>query len=259
MWVHNLNPTILKLGFLEVRWYGLVYVLGFFIAVYWLLYLRKKGQLELSKNEIWDFGFYLMLGVLVGSRLFMIFWRPEIYLFKPWNLFKIWEGGMSFHGGFVGIVVMAWYYCKKKNIAFWKMADLLSIPAILVLGLGRIANFINGELIGRKFLGKWCVVFPESDNLCRHPSTLYAAIKRFLVFGWVLILYLKDSFTPGFIFWNMVFFEGLGRIIVDFFRVDPLYFGFTLGQWFSLVMVIVSLWFFYTKYRKDCKKLFRKT
>ncbi len=113
MWTHNLNPTILAIGPLEIRWYGLVYVLGFFLSVYWLRFLVQKKLLALSKDDIWDFVFYLMLGVLIGSRLFMIFWQPDYYLLKPWNLLKIWEGGMSFHGGFVGIVAAAWLYCRK--------------------------------------------------------------------------------------------------------------------------------------------------
>ncbi|MBU0459269.1 MAG: prolipoprotein diacylglyceryl transferase, partial [Nanoarchaeota archaeon] len=255
MYIHNLNPTLLNLGPLEIRWYGLVYVLGFFLSIWWLAYLSKKRKLNLSKNEVWDFAFYLMLGVIVGSRVFMIFWQPDIYLFKPWNLFKIWEGGMSFHGGFVGIVTAGWLFCKKKKLNFWRMADILSVPAIFALALGRVANFINGELVGKIWNGQWCVVFPDYGSECRHPSTLYAAGKRFLVFGWLLFLMLKDKFKPGFIFWNFVFFEGLGRIMVDFYRVDPLYFGFTLGQWFSLVMVLIALFMFIKYYSKDWKKI----
>ncbi|MBR9683526.1 prolipoprotein diacylglyceryl transferase [Candidatus Woesearchaeota archaeon] len=257
MWVHNLNPVLLKLGFLEIRYYGLVYVLGFFISVWWMLYLRKKGKLELSKEGIWDFVFYLMLGVLIGSRVFEIFWEPGIYLRQPWELLMVWHGGMSFHGGLVGIGVAAWLYCKKKKINLGRMADILALPAILALALGRITNFINGELVGRIWSGQWCVVFP-GYNECRHPSTLYAAGKRFLVLGWLVWLSFKDrvlEFRSGFIFWNFVFFEGLGRIIVDFYRENSLWYGFSMGQWFSSVMVVVALVVFFRYYRKDWKKL----
>ena len=255
MYIHNINPTILQLGPLEIRWYGLVYVLGFFLAVYWLDYLRKKNQLELSKEEVWDFVFYLMLGILIGARVFMIFWQPQDFLFKPWNLFKVWQGGMSFHGGFAGSVIAAWWYSKKKNLHFWKIADALSVPAIFTLALGRIANFINGELIGRVWNGNNCVVFPQ-DPACRHPSTIYASGKRFLIFGWLAYLTLKKEFKPGFIFWNLVFFEGLGRIIVDFYREDILYYGFSMGQWFSLIMVVVAVWVFRKYYPREWKKLY---
>jgi phosphatidylglycerol---prolipoprotein diacylglyceryl transferase len=271
MWVHNIDPTILHVGPLEIRWYGLVYVLGFFLAVWWLQYQRKKGRIDLSKDEIWDFLFYLMVGVLIGSRLFEVFWEPAYYLGNPLNLLKIWQGGMSFHGGFVGIVTVAWFYCKKKKLNFWELADIMSIPTIFALALGRIANFINGELAGRIFNGSWCVVFPGYEE-CRHPSTLYAAVKRFTVFGWLVFLSLKNKFkpgrvtsvrdlplspfAPGYIFWNFVFFEGLGRIIVDFYRQDILYYGFSVGQWFSLMMVLAATWMFIKYYPNEWKKIF---
>ncbi len=97
-WTHNLNPVFLELGPLEIRYYGLVYVLGFFFSVFWLQYWRKQGELKLSSDEIWDFTFYCMIGVIIGARLFMVFWDPEIYLKNPLELFMLWNGGMSFHG-----------------------------------------------------------------------------------------------------------------------------------------------------------------
>lgn len=259
MWIHNLNPTIISLGSLEIRWYGLMYVLGFFVAIWWMYFLRKRKELNLSKDEIWDLAFYLMLGVLIGSRLFMIFWQPSVYLLKPWNLLFIWQGGMSFHGGFVGIVLVAWWYCKKKHLNFWKMADILSIPTILALALGRIANFINGELWGRPWNGSWCVNFKNTGggDVCRHPSTLYAAGKRFIIFFWLLYLTFKEKFKPGFIFWNFVLWEGLGRVIVDFYRQNELFFSLSLGQWFSLIMVIVAGWVLIKGYREDLRKIFK--
>ena len=261
MYIHNLNPTLLSLGPLEIRWYGLMYVLGFFLAIGWMYYLRKKGKLELSKDQIWDFAFYLMLGVLIGSRLFEVFWEPMYYLSNPLNFLKIWQGGMSFHGGFVGIVTAAYFYCKKHKLNFWKMADILSIPTLFALALGRIANFINGELIGRPFQGKWCVVFPKYDDLCRHPSTLYAAGKRFIITGWLFILTFWKSFRPGFIFLNFVFWEGLGRFIVDFYRSENIYYfnnTFTMGQILSSIMIVVALYFFIKNHQNDWRKIFSK-
>lgn len=256
MFIHNLNPTLLTLGPLEIRYYGLVYVLGFILSITWLFYLRKKQKLPLTKDQVWDFTFYLLLGVLVGSRLFMVFWQPQTYLLRPWNLLKFWQGGMSFHGGFVGITLAGYWYCKKNNLNLAKMADLLTIPTIFALALGRIANFINGELVGRPSTRPWCTIFPKYDQTCRHPSTLYAAGKRFFVFFWLFFLTFYKQFKPGFIFWNFVFWEGLGRIIVDFYREDLLYFGFSLGQWFSLAMVLTALIIFLKYYREDWKKIF---
>jgi phosphatidylglycerol---prolipoprotein diacylglyceryl transferase len=258
MWIHNLNPTILSLGPLEIRWYGLAYVLGFFLSVWWLHYLSKKGKLNLESDQIWDLLFYLMIGVLVGSRLFEIFWEPQLYLSNFFQIFKVWQGGMSFHGGLVGIVTAALIYCKKHKINFWTIADVMAFPTLFALALGRIANFINGELVGRPFGGKGCVVFPNYDDVCRHPTMLYAAAKRFAIAGGLYFLTLYKNFKPGFIFWNFVFWEGVGRFVVDFYRVDKLFLKLSLGQWFSSVMIIVAIYFFYRNHKEDCKKLFGK-
>lgn len=255
MYTHNLDPILFQLGPLEIRWYGLVYVLGFFLTAWWLQQARKRGKLALSSEEIWDLVFYLMVGVLLGARLFMVFWQPEIYLYRPLNLLKIWEGGMSFHGAFVGVVLAGWLFCRKKKIDFWKIADIASVPAMFALALGRLANFINGELIGRAWNGKWCVVFPDYGDICRHPNMVYSFFQRMAVFGWLVWLSYFKEFKSGFIFWNFVFFEGMGRFIVDFFREDTLYFGFSLGQWFSLAMVVVAVLVFWKKYREDWNKL----
>ncbi len=262
MWVHNLNPVLLHFGPLEIRWYGLVYVLGFCLAVWWLKYARQKGFIVISEEQVWDLIFYLMLGVLIGSRVFMIFWNPEIYLFKPWNLLFIWQGGMSFHGGFVGIIVACWWYCQKHSLSFGKVADVISVPAIFALALGRIANFINGELVGKVWDGSWCVVFPEYDAQCRHPNMIYSFLERMVVFGWLLFLSWWTEFKPGFLFWNFVFWEGVGRIAMDFFREYPtenIYLGFSLGQWFSVIMVLVAAYVFWKYYPEDWKSLFRKS
>ncbi|MBI2102675.1 prolipoprotein diacylglyceryl transferase [Candidatus Woesearchaeota archaeon] len=249
---------LVHLGPLEIRWYGIVYVLGFFLAVWWMQQARRKEKLPLSSEEIWDFIFYLMIGVLVGARLFMLFWQPEIYFSHPLNLFKIWEGGMSFHGALVGVIVAGWWFCRKKKLDFWTVADIVCVPAMFALALGRIANFINGELVGRIWNGRGCVVFPAYGDECRHPNMIYAFFQRMAVFGWLVWLSYRNKFKPGFIFWNFVFLEGLGRIIVDFFREDSLYWGFSLGQWFSLVMVLVAIWFFRKRHREDLKKIFQR-
>jgi phosphatidylglycerol---prolipoprotein diacylglyceryl transferase len=254
MYIHNINPTLLQLGPLEIRWYGLVYVFGFLVTAYWLN--KYKTQVNLTKEQVWDLLFYIIVGLLIGARVFMIFWQPKIYLLNPLNLFKIWQGGMSFHGGLIGSILGTLLYTKKNNLNFLKIADLVSIPAIFALALGRIANFINGELVGRIYNGSWCVIFPNETS-CRHPSTLYAAGKRFLITGWLIWLQLTKTFKPGFIFWNLIFWDGLGRIIVDFYRENTLYLNLSLGQWFSLVMVITSFYFFKKYYKDDWLKLLK--
>ncbi|PIN87882.1 prolipoprotein diacylglyceryl transferase [Candidatus Woesearchaeota archaeon CG10_big_fil_rev_8_21_14_0_10_32_24] len=259
MWINTLNPVLLSLGPLEIRWYGISYVLGFFLTIWWMQYMRKKRELNLSKDEVWDFGFWILVGIIIGSRLFEVFWEPGYYFSNPLRFFYIWQGGMSFHGGFVGTLVAVYLYSKKKKLNIAKVFDILAVPTILGLGLGRIANFINGELWGRPFNGSWCVVFPQKDNLCRHPSVLYEAGKRFLIFGWLLFLALKNKFKPGFIALNFVLWEGLGRFIVDFYRDENVfYFGnlFTMGQILSSFMVIIATFLLFKNYSKEWKKIF---
>lgn len=255
MFIHNINPTILTIGPLEIRWYGLVYVIGFLLSAWWLQYAVKKEKVNLTKDEVWDLLFYVIIGLLIGSRLLLIFWNPEVYLKNPFNLIKFWEGGMSFHGGLAGSILAAWIYCKRKNKNFLIIADILSAPAMFALALGRIANFINGELVGRVWNGQWCVIFPQYDDACRHPNMIYSAVQRLIVFGYLAWLSTKNQLKPGFIFWNLILFEGIGRIAMDFFREDFLYGGFSKGQWLSAVMVLISLYILFKNYKEDWRKL----
>ncbi len=251
MWI---DPVIFAIGPLEVRWYGLVYALGFLLSGWWIG--KNKQKLGLEGDEPWDLIFYSLVGGIIGARLFEAFWEPMYYLGNPINFLKIWQGGMSFHGGIVGGILAVWWLCRKRKWPLAKILDIGALPFALFMAFGRIANFINSELLGRAWSGSWCVDF--GDGICRHPSTLYASVKRFIVFGGLVWLNKLSQFKPGFIFWNYVFFEGLGRIIVDFYRSENVYyFGLTMGQLLSLVMVIVSLIVFWKFYKKDWKKLFK--
>ena len=257
MWVHTLNPILLSIGSLEIRWYGLVYVFGALFSLWWLLRLQKQGALSLSEEEVWDFIFSSLLGILIGARLFMLIWEPSTYLSNPLRLVYLWEGGMSFHGGFVGIIGSAFLFCRRKSISFLRMADFMSFPTMLALALGRLANFMNGELVGRAWDGAWCVLFP-GETECRHPSTLYAAAKRFAIAAWLYVLSIKSfvsKFKAGFLFWNFMLLEGTGRFLVDFFREDLLYAGLSLGQWMSLVMIIVAGTLLIVRHVKDFQSL----
>lgn len=250
MWVNTLNPVIFNAGPLKIRYYGLVYLLGALFGYWMLLHAQKQNKIALTKNEISDFVSWLVAGVLIGSRLFyVIFYNPLFYLEHPLKIIAVWEGGMSFHGGFVGIIVAAYFFCKKKNQKFMQLADILAAPLTLALALGRGANFINGELWGKPSNLPWCVVFPAADDLCRHPYQLYEGVKRLAVFGWLVYLG-KNVHPTGFIFWNFVFFEGLGRFALDFLTDEFTVLLLTPGQWMSLVMVVVAGYYLYQIYQK---------
>ncbi len=258
-YVHNLNPVLLELGPVEIRYYGLVYVLGFLAVFLYFKYLIKHKKIKISIEELYDLVFYNMLGVLIGSRLIhCIFWNPIYYLTQPWKILYVWEGGMAFHGGLLGVAIATYIFWKKidKRIPMARLGDHLAIPAIMILAIGRIANFINGELPGKVTNVPWCVYFPNVDD-CRHPQQLYSAIKRFAVFGFLLILNRK-KWKDGFIMWNMIFWTGVGRFFIDFYRVDATWFGLTPGQYLSIVMILLPIYVFHKYYRKDCKKFFNK-
>ncbi len=251
MWVNTLDPVFLSIGPVQIRYYGLVYFFGALLAYFMLDRARKKGTLTLTEDEVSDFVLWLVAGMLVGARVFevLVFSLPY-YMSQPWwKVFALWEGGMSFHGGFVGIVIAAYWFCRRKKLNFWTIADLLSPPLMFALFLGRIANFINGELWGKVTSVSWCVVFPPAGEACRHPYPLYEALKRLGIFAWLIVLGRKEC-IPGVVFWNLVFFEGLGRFVLDFFKEDIIYLWLTPGQWLSLGMVAVSGYFLIKSLKK---------
>ncbi len=250
MWVHNLDPVLFSLGSFEVRWYGLVYALGFLLAGWWI----GKLDVGLKKDENWDLILYILVGGILGARIFEVFWEPQYYLENLMRILYVWQGGMSFHGGLAGGALGAWLFSRRKQVSFGRIMDVLSLPLVLTAAFGRIANFVNAELVGRVWNGAWCVDF--GDKVCRHPSVLYSAVKRFAVFGWLAWLYSKNKFKPGFIAWNFFFWESVGRFVVDFFRQDVLYYGWSLGQWFSVIVIVLSLWAFWKYYREDWRSLF---
>jgi phosphatidylglycerol---prolipoprotein diacylglyceryl transferase len=253
MWIHDLNPVLLEILGLEIRYYGLVYVLGFLFAIWWMQ--RYRREIGLNKEEVYDFIFYMMLGLIIGSRLFhVLFWDFSYYFSQPWKIFYLWEGGMAFHGGLVGSVVVAWWYCKIKKISFLKVADILSIPGAFALAFGRIANFINAEVAGRVSDIAWAVDFGDGQG--RHPYQIYASLKRFFV-GGVLVYLSTKKLKEGFIFLSLVFLLGLGRFILDFYREDVLYFSLSVGQWMSLAMIIIAGVILIKKYRQSLRKVFK--
>lgn len=244
-----IDPVLLSLGPLEIRYYGLVYVLGALLTLWYLEHRRKKGSFPLTKEENYDFVFYLLLGLLIGSRLFEVFWEPSYYLSNPLRFFAFWQGGMSFHGGLVGTTLAGYLFCRKKKINLWQMADIVVIPVVFTLALGRLANFTNSELWGTVANVSWCVYFPLAEaagEACRHPYVLYEALKRFAILGLLLFLSkekFKDKLKPGTIFLSFVVLENLGRFFLDFLKEDSHYLGLTPGQYLAIIIFFIGLFF----------------
>jgi phosphatidylglycerol:prolipoprotein diacylglycerol transferase len=248
-------------GPFEIRYYGLVYVVGFLIAFLYLRHLIMSKRLRLDMEELYDLIFYNLLGVLIGSRIIhVVFWDPLNYLMEPWRILFVWEGGMAFHGGLLGVAVATYLFWRRpsvrKKISFARLGDFLAIPAVFILAVGRVVNFVNAELVGKVTEVQWCVVFPNYDEYCRHPQQLYSALKRFAVFGWLLFVESRKKHKDGFVMWNMVFLMGIGRFVIDFFRVDAVWLGMTAGQYLSLVMIVSGAYVLWKYDSKDLKGLF---
>lgn len=249
MYIHNLNPTLLNLGPVEIRYYGLIYALGF-LLIYWTL-LKKKEVLKISKEQVEEFVVYSIIGIVVGSRLgHILLWNPEYYLSAPLEILKVWKGGMAFHGGLLGVILAGLYFCRKNKVKVMKLFDILSIPAVLVLAIGRLGNWMNGELWGTVTNVSWCVQFQAAEG-CRHPYQLYAFAKRMVEFGLLIGITKLTEFKDGFLFWMMVLLLGLGRVFLDTVREDALFYGLRLGQWYSLGMVLIAVFVLLRYYRKD--------
>ncbi len=243
MFINNINPTLLQLGPFEIRYYGLIFALGFLIALFYLKWQAKKKNLLLSSEQIDNLIFYMIMGAVIGARVFHIaFWEPIFYFNNPLEIFKVWKGGLAFYGGVTGVVIAVVYFCRKNNFSFLKLMDYVSIPAIFSLAFGRIGNFTNGEIYGHVTDLPWCVQFKGVEG-CRHPYQIYSAIKRLLIVAYLLLID-KNKHKEGFVFSNAIILISAGRFLLDFLREDITILSLTPGQYLSLVFLIGGIWLY---------------
>ena len=242
MFYHNINPTLIKIGELEIRYYGLIFLFGIILSYFLTIYLAKKSELKIQKNQISDLIFYLIIGIVLFSRLFyVLIYNLKYYLTYPYEIIAIWHGGLSFHGGLVGAIIVGYIYCKKKGLNFYKIADIMVIPAALALSFGRIANFINGELVGRITDVPWAVKFPNYEGF-RHPSQLYEAAKNLAIFFILYFMKIKNKIKDGLIFWSFIILYASLRFFIEFFREpDFLVYNLTPGQLLCLIMFVIGV------------------
>jgi phosphatidylglycerol---prolipoprotein diacylglyceryl transferase len=253
MFTHNINPILLELGPLQIRYYGIIYALAFVFGLWWMLKAVEKKELNITKDDVYNLFFYLIIAIVVGARLFeVLVYHPEFYLSSFKNALAIWNGGLSFHGGLIGAFLVVWWFVKKHNITFYALADILIIPTALGLGFGRIANFINAELIGTITALPWAVKFPNAEGF-RHPAQIYAALKNFFVFG--TLLFLKKQKTkqpPGTIFWTFVTLYSFIRFFLEYVKEpETIYFGIPLGQIISFILFFTGVYFLYKIKKKQ--------
>ncbi|PIQ26418.1 prolipoprotein diacylglyceryl transferase [bacterium (Candidatus Blackallbacteria) CG17_big_fil_post_rev_8_21_14_2_50_48_46] len=243
MYTHNLNPVIFKIGPLEPRWYAMMYLLGF--ALTYLLISRNPRYLEMgfNRDDAMDFLTYAFFGVILGGRLgYVLFYNLPMYLKKPWEILMVWQGGMSFHGGLIGSILAIVIYARMKKIPLARMLDIVAVPAPLGLGLGRIGNFINGELWGKPTGGNWGVIFNATGggNIPRHPTQLYeAGLEGFLLFAVLWLVFrtaknLKDGSLGGIFLLGY----GLARSVIEFTRIPDPQLGYLYGGWLTMGMLL---------------------
>jgi phosphatidylglycerol:prolipoprotein diacylglycerol transferase len=253
----NIDPVFLRLGPLQFRWYGLMYLLGL-MAAYFVIKARAAAHnVALSKEQIYDMLVYAAVGIFAGGRLgYTLFYNFSYYIQNPSKIIAVWEGGMSFHGGLLGTIVALWLFSKRRGIPALTVADLAAGTTPIGLGLGRIGNFINGELYGRPTDVDWCMVFPGGGSECRHPSQLYEAALEGGVLFVLLALISRKAQPPGTVFWSFITGYGLCRMVVEFFREPDMHLGFILGpfsmgQLLSFPMVLIGAFMLAWGYQKS--------
>jgi phosphatidylglycerol---prolipoprotein diacylglyceryl transferase len=247
----QIDPVLVKMGPLAVRWYGLMYIFGFTASYLLSLYQVKKKALRIDRAQMDDLYFYLILGLIVGARLgYVLFYNLGFYFENPLEVFVLWHGGMSFHGGLIGSFIAGYIVIKKKRLGLFRTVDLIIPTCPVGIGLGRLGNFINGELFGKPSDAPWAMIFPQGGAMPRHPSQLYEAFLEGLVLFTVLWLYKDRKKREGDVFALFIALYGTFRFFCEFFREPDLQVGYilgflTMGQVLSGLMVILG---FFLKY-----------
>lgn len=242
----SINPEIVRIGPFAIRWYGVMYLLGFGSSYALVRHQIKKKGLPLTREFLDSFYTFLILGLIIGARLgYVIFYNLSFYIHHPVDVFALWEGGMSFHGGLIGSTLAGIWCCKRYNADPRQVADLVTVTAPIGLGLGRLGNFINGELYGRTTAAPWGMVFPGAGPLPRHPSQLYEFLLEGVVL-FTLLWSLRDrAWKPAVLTALFMILYGVFRFLAEFFREPDPQLGFiagpfTMGQALSALMALVG-------------------
>ena len=254
--IHNFDPILFDLGFVQVRWYSLAYVFGILFG-WWYGRGILKLQIVNSDQKKYTDNFddlvgYLIIGIIFGGRLgYVIFYNPLFYLENFTEIFKLWKGGMSFHGGLLGVILATYFFSKIKKLNFKIYFDTISCVAPIGIFFGRIANFINGELFGLPTDKPWGVIFPKIDNILRHPSQIYEAILEGVILFLILNFFIKRKFfNHGGISFLFLILYGIFRIISEKFRQPDEQIGYLLdyismGTLLSIFMIIIGSIYLY--------------
>ena len=252
----GVGPVALDLGFFQIRWYSLGYLIGILLGYWLLLKLLAKPGAPMSREHADDMILYATLGIIVGGRLgYIFFYQPSI-LQNPVDIFKLWEGGMSLHGGTLGTIFAIWLLARKYKLSFLRVCDYIACVIPFGLFLVRLANFVNDELWGRVTNVPWAIVFPNGGPEPRHPSQLYEAALEGLLMAaimWPLFFKTDARYKPGFLFGTAALIYGLSRFAVEFVREPDQQLqwlvqesGLSMGQWLTIPMIAIGLFLIFT-------------
>ena len=253
MFINNFDPVAFQILSFEIRWYSLAYILG--IVVGWLLCKKIFIQKSDINEKFDDFVTYLIIGIIIGGRLgYVIFYNFDYYLTNIFDIFKVWQGGMSFHGGLIGVVIASILFSKKNDQDPFMYMDQIALVAPIGIFFGRVANFINSELYGLPTDVSWSVTFIQIDSLSRHPSQLYEAFLEGVILFFLLIYFRKKNYLkkPGLISGLFLIFYSIFRFLVEFFRVPDEHLGYlifdlSMGQIISVIFLMIGAILFYFK------------
>ena len=250
MFTNNFDPVAFNLFTFEIRWYSLSYIFGILFGWFYCKRFLIKDKIISSLFD--DLITYLIIGIIFGGRLgYVLFYNLKYYSQNFIEILFIWEGGMSFHGGLIGIIAATYLFGRKHKINKYIFLDLISVSAPIGLFFGRIANFINGELIGKATNGNWGVIYPQIDNVPRHPSQIYECfLEGIILFILLNLIYSKKNYKTGTVSFSFLFFYGVFRFISEIFREPDAHIGylvgsFSMGMLLSLLMILLSIIFFY--------------
>ena len=256
MYTHDLDPVLFDFGFLVIRWYSLAYIFGILIG-WWLgkrIILERFQNFNFVAKEFDNLITYIIISMLLGGRIgYILFYNFGYYSSNPLDILKIWEGGMSFHGALVGIIFGTYWFSIKKNIPAFFLLDIVAFVAPIGIFFGRVANFINGELVGKTTDVFWGVIFPKIDSNIRHPSQLYEAFLEGLVLFIIMNLILfKNNYKTGTCSYIFLIFYGIFRIFSEFYREPDLQVGYlfdlmSMGTLLSIVMILAGIIIFLKK------------
>jgi len=253
MFINNFDPVAFQIMSFEIRWYSLAYIAGIIIG--WLLCKKLFIKNSNINEKFDDYITYLIIGIIIGGRLgYITFYNLNYYINNFLDIFKVWEGGMSFHGGLIGVIIASILFAKKNNQDSFLYMDLVSLVAPIGIFFGRLANFINSELYGIPTEVPWSVTFVQVDSLARHPSQLYEAILEGLILFIILLYFRKKNFLekPGLISGLFLIFYSIFRFFIEFFRVPDEQLGYlildlSMGQIISLIFILFGIILFYFK------------